>query len=93
MLFLIFIFPRQFSQANDYFPMHILIFSGIFLFSHVNDYFPTPINYILKVGSKTYRERLNIAGTIHSFQRDTDETLARIKEKLGKNLPKLYGKE
>ena len=51
------------------------------------------MNYILKVGSKTYRERLNIAGTIHSFQRDTDETLARIKEKLGKNLPKFYGKE
>ena len=36
----------------------------------------------LQVGTKTYRERLNIAGAIHSFQQDTDETLARTKEKL-----------
>ena len=28
---------------------------------------------------QTYREHLSIAGSIHSFQRDTDETLARIK--------------
>ena len=43
---------------------------------------------------QTYREHLSIAGNIHAFQRDTDETLARIKEKLvlvdmedrGKNL-------
>ena len=31
---------------------------------------------------QTYREHLSIAGNIHAFQRDTDETLARIKEKL-----------
>ena len=31
---------------------------------------------------QTYRERLAVAGAVHSFQRDTDETLARIKAKL-----------
>ena len=31
---------------------------------------------------QNYRRQLQIAGKVHKFQRDTDETLARIKEKL-----------
>ena len=31
---------------------------------------------------QNYRRQLQIAGNVHKFQRDTDETLARIKEKL-----------
>ena len=36
----------------------------------------------LQESTQRYREQLKVAGNIHAFQRDIDETLARIKEKL-----------
>merc|ERR1719347_742959 len=36
----------------------------------------------LQKNIKAYRERLLVAGAMHSFQRDTDETLSRIRERL-----------
>merc|ERR1719228_1695946 len=36
----------------------------------------------LQKNIQAYRERLRVAGAMHVFQRDTDDTLARIKEKM-----------
>ena len=37
---------------------------------------------VLILYKQAYRARLAVAGAMHAFQRDTDDTLARIKEKI-----------
>ena len=37
---------------------------------------------VLMFCKQAYRARLAVAGAMHAFQRDTDDTLARIKEKI-----------
>ena len=37
---------------------------------------------VLTFCKQAYRARLAVAGAMHAFQRDTDDTLARIKEKI-----------
>ena len=40
------------------------------------------LKLVLILCKQAYRARLAVAGAMHAFQRDTDDTLARIKEKI-----------
>lgn len=40
------------------------------------------LKLVLILYKQAYRARLAVAGAMHAFQRDTDDTLARIKEKI-----------
>ena len=40
------------------------------------------LKFVLILCKQAYRARLAVAGAMHAFQRDTDDTLARIKEKI-----------
>ena len=45
-------------------------------------YFTHYLNFFFILCKQAYRARLAVAGAMHAFQRDTDDTLARIKEKI-----------
>ena len=58
---------------------NILPFNRIFRLGFLTPHFEVLVLILCK---QAYRARLAVAGAMHAFQRDTDDTLARIKEKI-----------